>query len=315
MVYDKPPLSYLDHVKLWQARGLEVDNVEKAAHYFESISYYRLSVYALQFQSTKDTFNPGTHFYDVLNLYKFDRELRQLVFAAIEQIEVALRSRLVHLLAKKYGSHWQDNSALFKIETYVDSFGNPKTNDYYKELQEIISLQCNTKYPEVFVTHYKTTYSNPMNPPSWMIIELLTAGQLSRLYTGLANKQDKKDIARVFDLNYTVFGNWLHALVYCRNLCAHHSRFWNRDFVIQPVIPKSALPLPWITTAITNNRRCFYLLSIIKYFLQSINPNSGFKEKIVALIGKYPATPIKYMGIDTNPEGKLLNWQSEPLWQ
>lgn len=314
MVYNKPPLTYIDHVKLWQARGLEVDDETKAAHYFESISYYRLSVYALQFQSVKDTFNPGTHFQDVLNLYRFDRELRQLVFGAIEQIEVALRSRIVHILAHKYGSHWQDDPALFKKDVYTDSFGKIKTNDYYTDIQEIISSQSNAKYPEVFVSHYKTTYSSPINPPSWMIIELLTAGQLSRLYSGLANKQDKKDISNAFDLNFTVFGNWLHALVYCRNLCAHHSRFWNRDFVIQPVIPKSTLPLPWITTAITNNRRCFYILSIIKYFLQSINPNSGFKDKLIALMDIYPSTPIKYMGIDTDGAGELLDWQNEPIW-
>jgi len=204
-------------------------------------------------------------------------------------------------------------SAELKL-TFTGDYRIPHLNDYYLELQEIITKQCNAKYPEVFVSHYKSIYSSPINPPSWMIIELLTAGQLSRLYAGLANKQDKKDIANAFGLNHTVFGNWLHAIVYCRNLCAHHSRFWNRDFVIQPVIPKSALPLPWITSTITNNRRSFYILSIIKYFLQSINPNSGFKEKIVMLMNKYPETPIKYMGINTDSNGELQDWQSEPIW-
>lgn len=87
-------------------RGLEVDDEAKAAHYFEIISYYRLSFYALQFQSVKDTFNTGTQFKDVLNLYKFNRELRQIVFVAIEQIEVALRSRMVLFFAQNYSSHW-----------------------------------------------------------------------------------------------------------------------------------------------------------------------------------------------------------------
>lgn len=302
MVYCKPPLTYHDHVELWKKRGLEIEDGKNAAHYFESISYYRLSVYALQFQAVKDIFNPGTHFNDVLNLYRFDRELRQMVFGAIEQIEVALRSRMVHILSLKYGSHWHDNQDLFK------SF------DFFTELQDIITKQCNARYPEVFVTHYKATYSSPTNPPSWMIIELLTAGQLSKLYSDLANKQDKKDIANAFGLYFKVFENWLHVLAYSRNLCAHHSRLWNRDFVIQPAIPKTALPQPWITTAITNNRRCFYILSIIKYFLQSINPNSNFKNKLITLIDKYPKTPIKFMGINTDNQGILFDWQSEPLW-
>jgi len=315
MIYNKPPLSYFDHVKLWQSRGLQIDNPAKATSYFQSISYYRLSVYALQFQNKKDVFNDGTNFNDVLNLYRFDRELRIIVFSAIEQIELALRSRIIHVLANKYGSHWQDNRAIFKVERYQDPSGKEIVKDFYTDIQKLISEHCNAKFPEVFISHYKTNYSSPTNPPSWMVIELLTIGKLSHLYSALASKEDKKEISKTFNLYHTIFENWLHTITYGRNLCAHHSRFWNRDFVIQPTIPRGQLALPWITTAITNNCRCFYFLSIVKYFLQNINPNSNFKQRIIDLMNKYPDTPIKFMGINVDDDYKMFDWQNEPLWQ
>jgi abortive infection bacteriophage resistance protein len=263
MNYDKPPLDYNRHVDLWKSRGLVVDDYDKASHYFQSISYYRLSVYAKSFQLEKDKFNEGVSFSDVLNLYRFDRELRIIVFSAIEQIEVALRSRIIHILAHKYGSHWQDNSEIFKVSQYEKAEGKVVTKDIYSDIQNIIKDHCEQRHPEVFISHYKSTYTSPENPPSWMVIELLTIGKLSNLFSSLAVKQDKTDIARSFEINREVFEKWLHALTYARNLCAHHSRFWNRDFVIQPAIPKTSPSLPWISTVITNNRRCFYMLSVI----------------------------------------------------
>ena len=315
MKYNKPPFTYSDHVTLWLSRGLTIADPAKATSYFRNISYYRLSAYALQFQSEKDKFNKGTEFKDVLNLYRFDKELRMIVFSAIEQIEVSLRSRIVHILAHKYGSHWQDNKAIFSVRQYEDAQGNIKTTDVFSDTQKIIKDHYNSKHPERFIKHYKDTYSSPDNPPCWMIIELLTVGQLSRLYSGLASKDDRKEIAKTFKLYHTIFENWIHALTYGRNLCAHHNRFWNRDFVIQPTIPKKELALPWISTAITNNNRCFYFLSIVKYFLQDINPNNNFKRDILELIKKYPETPIKFMGINVDDDGNMFDWQNEPLWQ
>ena len=69
------------------------------------------------------------------------------------------------------------------------------------------------------------------------------------------------------------------------------------------------------STAITNNNRCFYFLSIVKYFLQDINPNNNFKRDILELIKKYPETPIKFMGINVDDDGNMFDWQNEPLWQ
>ena len=106
MQYNKPPLTYLQQITLMQSRGLTVPDVAKAKKYLCGISYYRLSAYALPFQQVKDTFNNGTTFQDVLNLYLFDKELRLIAFDAIERLEVTIRTQIIYSLSHKYGSHW-----------------------------------------------------------------------------------------------------------------------------------------------------------------------------------------------------------------
>ncbi len=233
---------------------------------------------------------------------------------AIERIEVAIRTQIIYFLAHKYGSHWQDNPSLFKVSRYKDKSGNLVTNDVYTDTQNIIRKHCSSKYPEVFIQHYLNKYNSPANPPSWMVMELLTIGELSRLFSALKNNDDKREIAAYFSLHHTIFTSWLHALTYGRNLCAHHSRFWNRDFVIQPDIPKKPLNLAWLSHPNINNRRSFYFLCLIKYILQTVNPGGHLKQRLLEIMDKYPNTPIQFMGIPTDNYGKLIDWQQKPVW-
>jgi abortive infection bacteriophage resistance protein len=312
--YKKKPLLYPQQLDTWESRGLAVDDEPRAEKYLSQINYYRLSAYALPFQKVKDTFDAGTTFNHILNLYLFDRDLRLLVFDAIERIEIAIRTQMIYTLAHRYNdSHWQDNAAIFK-----PAITNPRTGsttDIYADTQTIIKKHLDAKHPEVFVRHYSTEYNNPQNPPSWMSIELLTIGELSRLYTALKDNADKQAIAHFFGLHYTVFTSWLHTLVYIRNICAHHSRLWNREFAIKPDVLRKPRH-PWLSHAFdTNNHRTFYSLSIIKYMLIASNPGNHFKQKLMTLMAKYPDTPIQYMGIPSMPDGQLINWQNEALWK
>lgn len=269
----------------------------------------------MPFQVVKDKFNTHTTFEHLLDLYLFDRELRLLVFDAIERIEIAIRAQMIYSLAHTYSdSHWQDNISLFK-----PIFTNPRNGfvtDIFSDTQKIIKKHIDAKHPEVFIKHYKSTYNAQSNPPSWMSLELLTIGELSRLYTALKVNSDRQNIADFFGLHHTVFTSWLHTIVYVRNMCAHHSRLWNREFAIKPDIllkPKHS----WIQAAFnSNNHRSFYFLSILKYLLISANPSNHLKQKLVSLMNKYPNTPIQYMGIPTTDGvSSLIDWKEESLWK
>lgn len=310
--YNKSPLSFEDQVELLKSRGLLIADESKAISYLQEISYYRLSAYFLPYQLAKDKFDTGVFFEQVIDTYTFDRELRLLVFDCIERIEIAIRTQIIYCMASYYNdSHWQDDPIYF-ISPYFNKQGI--LVDPYSDLQEIIRKAKTAKKPEVFIKHYIDTYNSPQNPPSWMCLELLTVGELSHLYKGLRDNADKKRIANFFDVHPTVFTSWMHSITYVRNLCAHHSRLWNRDLAIEPDIiqkPKGH----WIGKRFENNKRMFYFLCMLKYLLNRANPGNHLRSKIEALFNKYPNVPIQYLGIPSDGKGNMLNWQAEPIFQ
>lgn len=310
--FNKTPTTHEEQITLLKVRGLSIQDENRARRYLQQISYYRLSAYFLPYQQVKNKFNDGVVIDQIIDNYRFDRELRLLVFDCIERIEIAIRSQITHILAHNYrSSHWQDNPAVF-VSPYRNRFTG-QFIDPFDELQRIVNKNCAANKPEVFIKHYIENYHTPKNPPSWMCMELLTMGELSRLYVGLKQNRDKQEVADFFGLHHTVFTSWLHTLTYVRNLCAHHARLWNREFAIKPDIllkPKGK----WLQSAYNINQRTFYFLSILKYLLIAANPNNHLTNKLELLFLKYPNIPIKFMGIPSGIDGVMLNWKDEPLW-
>lgn len=60
--FDKPPLSNKEIIRLLSERGMIIDNPERAEHYLDFISYYRLSVYMLPFQEEHHSFKTPVSF-------------------------------------------------------------------------------------------------------------------------------------------------------------------------------------------------------------------------------------------------------------
>lgn len=308
--FHKAPLSYQDQLENWKKRGLNVEDEPRAIRYLSNISYYRLSAYAIPFQKEKDKFNTGVDFNDILSLYIFDRELRLLVLDAIERIEIGIRTKLINHMSLKYGSHWHEDKTLYKA-SYEDGAG--KKINTFKFIKDYLKKQYKPENREVFIDHYFKNYDEPENPPSWMAIELITIGSLSRLYNDLAHNEDRASIANEFGVHYTVLESWLHALTYCRNLCAHHSRFWNREFQIQPKQVKKTKH-PFVAKEFQINNRSFYYIHILKYFLNVIIPNNSFSSKLSYLFENHKVVPIQYMGLPSNHKGEVSNWKEGELW-
>jgi abortive infection bacteriophage resistance protein len=130
---------------------------------------------------------------------------------------------------------------------------------------------------------------------------------LSRLYENLKRGETKRDIADVFGLSDKAFASWIHGFVYVRNVCAHHARLWNRSLQIQPLFPRHT-KYTWIAIEEVSNRRMYYILSMIIYFLDRINFTHTFREKLNDLFAQYPH-------VDRGAMGFPSRWKNEPLWQ
>jgi abortive infection bacteriophage resistance protein len=230
MNFAKSPLSFQEQIDLLISRGLQVENKETATAYLSHINYYRLGTYWWSFIENHDThqFKPNTTFDEILNLYVFDRELRLLLLDSIERIEVSVRTQCAYHLAKKYGSHAHLDKAAFTPKFPHENFIQTLLDEISRTSDKNIKIQLN-KYEE-------------QTPAIWITCEAMSFGWLSRCYDGIARRALRMDIADTYNLKEVVLSSFLHHITTVRNICAHHSRLWNRDFTFIMKLPTNGDP-------------------------------------------------------------------------
>ena len=305
MQFYKPALTVSRQIALLQDRGLEIEDEARVRRYLSNISYYRLSAYMHPFQTDseqeKHNFKPGTRFEEIANLYSFDRELRFVLLDAIEQIEVSLRCQLTTVIAEHHGSHGWTNADIF--DTRYD----------HNKLKNLVEQKVRTKRPEVFLNHYRQKYVEPELPPVWMVMEILTFVEVSKLFSNFRYPKDKQRIAHHFGVPDAVLRSWFRSLSDLRNICAHHARVWNREFSSRPVIPQRQ-PAVWPSipefvgdSPIRPQRRLYMMLVVVKTLLQRIDSKSRWHKQLYDLLQRNPNVPRQAMGF---PE----RWEHEQLW-
>lgn len=298
--YTKKPLSIKIQITKLEKRGLIIDDENLASNYLSNISHYRLRAYTYPFQNNDDIeadhifVKKDIHFKDIIDLYCFDRRLRSLIFNAIEKIEVAIRTKIIQIYSESTGeSHWYEHEEFFKDDYYLinkldKETGKTKQEEIflYNSLLDDISREIDRSY-EDFIKHYNSKYNEPDSPPAWMALEVISFGTLSRLYELLKKDDNKKLIAKKFGLNkIDIMENWMHALSNLRNCCAHHSRIWNRRFIVNMQLPTNTdnLFLDRDTISTTKRNKLFAYLCSIKYLLDIISPKNDFHKNLKTLI-------------------------------
>lgn len=150
-------------VAVLKRKGLSIADEAKAVSYIRNIGYYRLKAYFYPLYREpkhKHIFKINATFDKVMNMYRFDRKLRLLLFNEIEKIEVAFRSVIVNIVSEELGDYfWMTERKYFKNESHFKSSLNLIRYEYEKSKEE-------------FIIHFKNKYSDPF-PPSWMIVEIL----------------------------------------------------------------------------------------------------------------------------------------------
>ena len=285
-----------DQVAVLKGRGLIVGDDTFALHKLEFISYYRLANYWRPMEADKTThqFKPGSRFEDIIRLYDFDMALRSLIFTAIQHVEIAFRSQIIHWFSLSYGAFWFMDPALFKNQSIH--------NRCLHSLSDEIS-----RTKEEFIVEHFAKYDSPDYPPVWKSLEVASFGTLSKMYSNFADNAEKKKLARSFGLPQHIFlESWMTSIAVLRNCCAHHARTWNRVFSIKPQLP-SKLPNDWIAKGAGSPSKLYSHLCCLQYLLNSIGVGDEFRKGLKALLAIYP-------NVDTDAMGCPKNWMSEPLW-
>lgn len=296
MEYSKPPLTVKQQIELLKARNVVFENYDNAVAALSNISYYRISSYLYPYRIQNDpnqAYMPNTSFDEIIKIYSFDRKLRLLLFDSIERIEIAFRTQLISQLSMIYHPGWY-----YCRELFINPESFDRTIKCFKREYKISN--------ELFIRHYKDKYSYPEFPPAWMGLDIFSFGLLSRHFENLLDKSAKQKVADYFNLRLPVFTSWMHSIAYVRNICAHHSRLWNRTLAVKPVIPH-AKNLNWLTYNKVDNSRLYFFLCIIKFLLDIAHPNHSFPKKLTTLLDGYPLICLEDMRFDPN-------WRNDKHW-
>ena len=289
--YSSLILNVDEQLDLLRRRGLHIDNEEMARKFLSQVYFHRFFNYAIPFTQKDDhnVFIVGAKFKDVVDVYDFDAELRQLIFYSIEIIEISIRSSFIGL-ANDYGSHFYLNEKLFSDRVV------------FKYSLDKIDRQIESS-DELLIEEYYTKYATPNYPPIWRVIELFSIGQLSKWYANLAKIEDKKKIADIYNIDDGVLEYFLHNLTLIRNYCAHYNRIWNRKFLLittrRPKKPK-ALDKAFQP----NNKRIYNIIILITYLLKQLDHDRSWYDSLINLINKYQVK-TELMGFPDNWEDRL----------
>jgi abortive infection bacteriophage resistance protein len=298
--FTKPPKTFAEQVQILQSHGLDIPDPVKAEFYLSQLNYYRFAAYCLPFEQNHAThhFVAGTSFDDVLNLYVFDRELRLLLLDAIERVEVSLRTQLAYQLSHRHNTaHPHLDPTLFQNKG--------------RYLAGVSSLQQDVaKSNEDFIKHLITKYQETL-PPIWAVVELMTMGQLSKWFSNIKARQDRRAISRNYDLDDKVMTSFCEHLSLVRNIAAHHARLWNREITKKMTLPthgpKELQSSLWILPESDRRLRKLYnTLTMTLHMMNMIAPDHHWKARVKGLIAAH-AIDIKKMGFPAD-------WQTRPLW-
>ena len=331
MDHIKPWKSYSEQLELLRSRGLIVTDTDKAINHLERIGYYRLHGYWFPFrirdkdQPPQDKFKPGATFQNAVDLYIFDKKLRLLVLDALETIEIAIRVDTVHTLGEI------DPLAYRKRDIFAEGFTkkpkhNPKQDErsdnhdnrikrskYAEWLDDHNKLICRSD--DELIRHNRKKYG-AKQLPIWMVCEVWDFGCLSKLFGGMKQEQQNA-IAQKYGVNKGyVFASWLHSLNYLRNVCAHHSRLWNRSIRVRPRKAPKQDELDWYEPFRNDDAladRPFLLLCIVMHIRKRIGSTSTWHQRLKKTFDGFP--DLTHIGLDLKGTGAPDGWRTWPLWQ
>ncbi len=277
----QPSMTIDEQVANLKSIGLIVEDEDYAKKILNDISYFRLiKAYSLNLKTKNGSYGDKVTFEQIVELYLFNANFRQIIFPQIEKIEINVRCRIANYFAEQYG-------VLGYLE--ADNFINSEYHQtFLGDTEEEIGR--NAKAP--FVKNFQENYEGG-NLPIYALVEVFSFGTLSKFYKNMKNP-DKKAVAKSFGIGYTYFESWLESISYVRNICAHYGRLYNAKLSKTPILYKE-----YSQEGIGNNR-IFGVLLCLKHLLKSDSHWKLFVQEVELLFEKYEQVDIKTMGFTEN---------------
>lgn len=215
--------TYEQQLNKLKEEGLVIDDEVNAAEYLKREGYYNVingysEIFKNKFSDGTKKYIKNTKFDDVLELYRFDKNLRSMMYKYILSIETYIKSLVSYEFSKVHGV---DENKYLQLECFSEK-DSEAVERLLEECRKIITDAINTKSNR-YRKYIEHTYIVHKHIPLWVLIRALTFGQTSIFYKNM-HEDEKREIASVYNLNTTQLANVLEVVVTFRNIVAHGER-------------------------------------------------------------------------------------------
>lgn len=209
----KSPTELLDYII---SKGVSVFNKEETLEKLKKYSYYSIiNSYKDIFKTPLNDYKKNVSFDEIYALYEFDKNLRLIFLKYILEIESIIKSLLAEVISSKYGI---ENYLV--VDNFDDTVDQRIVQKSIDKIREEISKQ-NGKHEAI--THYFNEYG--FIPP-FVLVKILTLGELSRLYTML-KQGDRQSISKEFRISDKILKQIMKNITMIRNIYAHNDRLFS----------------------------------------------------------------------------------------
>ncbi|WP_294558411.1 Abi family protein [uncultured Bacteroides sp.] len=261
-MYLKKATTIDDQIAILRERGIIISNEEKAKENLLDIGYFRLGFYCFPFEkdypskdNRKHIYNKDTLFEDIVQLYYFDCDFRNLLMKYINRIEINFRTYLTYFVSNKYidSPTWFADPAIMNT-LYANTFETKVYDETFKATP--------------IIKRHHQHHINDKFAPAWKTIEFMTFGSILKLYSNLRSDIIKSQIAKYYGIkSVNVFLNYMETIKVIRNTCAHGGVLFD---ISLPLSIKNG-PAGILDNNQKNNLKGAIL--VITYILQQISKN------------------------------------------
>ncbi len=251
--------TYEEQIAHLKEKNLTIEDEEKVISILKKYSYFNIvNGYKHPFKNKNCNYKNNTSFNDLLLLYSFDEQLRNILMKYILIVELHMKSLLSYEFCNAYGAKQDAYLNCTNYEYSVPNMQN-KVNAFIQKLNDILN---NTKDMPPYLKHQL----RHDNIPLWAIIKVLTIGNISKMYS-IQKFEIQSKISHEFpEIREDDLAQMLDITTRFRNVCAHNERLF--DFVYY----KSPLPQNRVSTYFFKENRSrksnlFSMFTILKYLL------------------------------------------------
>ena len=279
----KPAKTFNEQISILRSRGLIIADDKRASNFLARVNYYRFSGYAKLFYKSKDQFEVGTKIEDIIGIYYFDCELRNLLNEIMADIEISLRTQIAYNLGLNVGAVSYADASLYE------------NKDNFNKMMEVFNDERNRKCRDPMVSHY----SLEEHLPIWVVVEIVSLGTLSKLFSNLKPVYRKLICNNSYYSYYHVFfENYMSIATTLRNRIAHRERIYGKYFPKAPMLNKSDKQILNENNLKINGSQStlFMYMLCIKHLLLNKSRNRYFANKLEKILKKYPMAKLENIG-------------------